>query len=114
MAHAVYITAWRRNHRGGSAVRGAERLSTVRLNVAQHSVTGGLCMQDTAPFENRVKPIGFYPLPKEPANCGDFERVANASRPPSQSLLYIHIPFCRQRCAFCFFFDNLYREPQWR
>jgi oxygen-independent coproporphyrinogen III oxidase len=71
-------------------------------------------MQDTTPFENRIKPIGFYPLPKDPANCVDFERVANASLPHSGSLLYIHIPFCRQRCAFCFFFDNLYREPQWR
>jgi oxygen-independent coproporphyrinogen-3 oxidase len=71
-------------------------------------------MQDPAPFENRIKPIGFYPLPKEPAKHDDFEHVVHASHPLSRSLLYIHIPFCRQRCAFCFFFDNLYREPQWR
>jgi oxygen-independent coproporphyrinogen-3 oxidase len=69
------------------------------------------------PYSERIKPIGFYPLPSQPAQVTEFREVLSQQPAPPQAtgnLLYLHIPFCHQRCSFCFFFENLYRDDSWQ
>jgi oxygen-independent coproporphyrinogen-3 oxidase len=67
-------------------------------------------------FQERIQPIGFYPLPTGPAQPGDLHRRLCEEPKPTRAeghVLYLHVPFCHQRCAFCFFFENLYRDDLW-
>lgn len=58
-------------------------------------------------FPERARPVGFYPLPttrvSEPFQVGWLhERLC----PLASRLLYIHVPFCNQRCHYCRFFPG--------
>lgn len=59
-------------------------------------------------YATRTAPIGFYPLPSTEVAVGAFEQRWSAYRPEvtRRGLVYVHVPFCRQRCQFCRFFPG--------
>jgi oxygen-independent coproporphyrinogen-3 oxidase len=65
-------------------------------------------------YADRARPIGFYPLPEQ---RGDGNEFATRYRPVPElgrrrGLLYIHVPFCTQRCSFCRFFSGTHGDEK--
>jgi oxygen-independent coproporphyrinogen-3 oxidase len=51
-------------------------------------------------FISNYPPFSFW----TPEHAGDVARVLSGPAPPDKPLgLYIHLPFCRKRCDFCYF-----------
>jgi oxygen-independent coproporphyrinogen-3 oxidase len=63
-------------------------------------------------YPRRTRPIGFYPLPSQRLESGTFDERFEPfpTAIPRTGLLYLHVPFCQQRCSFCRFFVNFYRD----
>ncbi|GEM_PF-6299227 len=65
-------------------------------------------------YADRSRPIGFYPLPEQRVGGDEF---ASLYRPVPElgsrtGLLYIHVPFCTQRCSFCRFFSGTHGDEK--
>lgn len=65
-----------------------------------------------ARYPARARPVGFYPLPDSRVTPAEFaDRFEPFPTPAARrGLIYVHVPFCRQRCEFCRFFVSMYGE----
>ncbi len=60
-------------------------------------------------FQKRTQPIGFYPLPLNKPDHAVWRNAFNDTGRPDNlknNVIYVHIPFCTQTCAFCFFHES--------
>lgn len=65
-------------------------------------------------YPDRTKPIGFYPLPVDHTEPEDFLtrfRPFPVARGRT-GMIYVHVPFCGQRCGFCRFYAGRYAEDR--
>lgn len=65
-------------------------------------------------YSDRSRPIGFYPLPEQRVAGNEFTSLYQPvpELGVRTGLLYIHVPFCTQRCSFCRFFSGTHGDEK--
>lgn len=78
-----------------------------------------MSVEDLYPVERvRHMPFFYYPTvntdtdPVTPESCQVFRGALSAPSGGRKAILYVHVPFCRTHCSFCFYNINVVKKDE--